>query len=214
MKNIITIFLTTFSLISWGQDFSINIDPGDFSNSKEVTTIYAKKVNKLFIDWDSPFDSCFIEINNGKVLAGGRVSHSIIPDTSGSAIVTAIVKFKNGTTVKKTKYYKVIDYPKLELRVKENSLMTNSSIEFQIFSNNTNVTHEFDIGYFEIEILDLKKESILNTHTVGSLKLNLKKYESQFKIQKGQTIKISSVRLLWGKYNLPAFTLPFEINIE
>jgi len=213
MKNVITILMTTFSLICWGQDFTVHIDPGDFSNSKEVTTIYAKKYNRLFVVWDAPIDTCFVEIDNGTVLDGGRISHSIIPKNIGTATIVVTVKFKKGQIIKKSLTYKVIDYPKLDLQFIDNNLLTNGTIKFQIYSDGKNLTSEFGVGYFEIQILGPEGESIFETPTGGSLQLDLKKYESQFQIQKGQILKISSVRLLWKEYNLPAFIKPCEFKI-
>ena len=214
MKTLLAILMVTLSLNSQGQDFSMQIDPGDFSNAQEVTTIYANFPNNLYIDSHSAVDTRILEIDNGKVLEGRWNSHAIIPDKIGYATVKATVKFNNGQIIERTKTYEVIDYPQLALRVKQNELLADGTIEFQIFSDNKNVTPEFSIGYFEIEILDQMGESLFQTPMGGSLRLNLKNYETSVKIQKGQTLKISAIRLLWEKYNLPASTSEFEIKID
>lgn len=210
LKFVSIIICVFYSSMNFSQNFSIHIDPGDFSNSKEVTTLYSNKINTLYIDWDKPIDTCFVEINNGKVIARGRISHSIIPKQTGNAKVLVTVKFKNGNTIKKSKIFKVIKYPNLILKVKNNSLLIDQSIEFDIYSGAKNVTSEFKVGYFELEILSKEKEVLINTPRIASLNLNLEEYN----LKKGQTLRVSHIRLLWDKYNLPAFTKEFNLDIK
>ena len=215
MKYYLSIILSVFYISCWSQDFSIKIDPGDNAGEMETVTLLANRNNYLYIDYEgSGIDSYSFETNNGEIVSKPDSYNSLVPKNTGNATITATVKFRNGQTVTKSRTFDVIKYPELELRVQENNLLKNGTIQFQLFIGAENVSSEFASGHFEFELLNENKEVIFESPALGQLLFNLNWYDPNFKIKEGQLLIFSPMRTLWKKYNLSVFTKELTIIIK
>lgn len=211
------IIFTLYSIANFGQDISVFIDPGDISSGQIVRTLFRGGLNKISGHCKISHDSIILETNNGVIKSDNEGKKYIHPKKTGIAIVTIRVFLNNGETIEKKQSFRVIEYPFPTFKVIEDNLVSDNTISFKLFSFDRDVTMEFYAGLFEYQILDNDKViqepspcsfSVQNDTYI----LDLSSYKLTLK--KGQELVISSGRVMWARYNLPAFTQETKIKIK
>ena len=99
------------------QNIGLYINPGDFSNSKFITTIFKDKPVLIDMFPESDLDTVSITVKNGELIDQTNKWFRIKPDTSGPTTIYIEAIFKNGDSINLTKKYSTIDYPEIELKL-------------------------------------------------------------------------------------------------
>ena len=214
MKYVLTLLLIVLYFSCWSQDFVITIIPGDNSMEGEVTALLENRTNRLYIEGKtSGIDSYYFETDNGQMENENTSHPSIIPNRVGTGKITALIKLKNGESDTISRTFKVVKYPDLNLRIEDNNLLENGTVQFQLYSNGENVTKDFYTGHFEFELINESKEVIFESGALSQLLFNIYNYDPNLVLKKGQTLKISSMRTLWKTYNVSVYTEELSIEI-
>ena len=201
-KNIIIIFLILMQGLVLSQNIGLHINPGDFSNSKFITTIFKDKPVLIDMFPESDLDTVSITVKNGELIDQTNKWFRIKPDTSGPTTIYIEAIFKNGDSINLTKKYSTIDYPEIELKLLSDSLNESGYIEFELSSRLLDAKNNFSIGYFEFEVLSPDNKKVFGGWQTKSLKIKIDKSV----ISPKNKLIIKPIRLLWEEYNLTVFS--------
>lgn len=202
-KIIFIIFLVLVQVKSFGQQLGLYINPGDFSNSKRISTIFKEKPVSIMLFPSSGLDTLILNIENGELLKQTNESINIKPTKSDTLTINFQAFFKNGDSLKLTKEYLTIEYPEIELKLLEDSTLNSDFVVFQVFSKKLNEANsKFSIGYFEFEVITPEGNSVFKRGQTKTLKIKLDKSV----ITNKNKLIIHPIRLLWEEHNLTVFS--------